>query len=256
MSADLSAIAEHLLDAQDHQHTAEQPSATNELSAEDAYAVQEELITRRLKRGEVIVGLKLGLTSKAKQEAMGVREPIFGVLTDAMQLKEGEPVPLTELIHARVEPEIVYVLKDALKGPGVTKADVIAATGSVHVGLEVIDSRYADFSFTHADVVSDNTSAARFVLSERSLPTDCDLVAIPVTLEVDGEVKEQATGAAVMGDPTEAVALLANWLGARGRQLDADSIVLSGGMTNAHGLKAGSTIRAVFGDFDSISVSA
>ncbi len=256
MSDKLAHFAELLLDAQDNHHTVELPSASTELSLDDAYAIQERLIAARLERGERIIGAKLGFTSLAKQQAMGVHEPIFGVLTDVMRLREGAHAPLAELIHPRVEPEIVFVLGDALKGPGVDRDAVLAATASIHVGLEVIDSRFEGYSFTHMDVVADNTSAARFVLSERALDKDVDLIAIPVAIERDGKVEETATGAAVMDDPAHAVALLANWLGARDKGLEAGAIILSGGLTNAYGISAGTTVRAVFGDFDAIEISA
>ena len=255
MSTDTAVAAELLLQAQDHALTLELFSASTTLDGEEAYAIQDQLIARRVARGELVIGMKLGFTSLAKQQAMGVDQPIFGVLTDAMRLKEGEPLPVDELIHPRVEPEVVFVLKDDLRGPDVSALDVLSASASVRLGLEVIDSRYADYSFTYADVVADNTSAGRFVISERSLPPGTDLAAIAVELQRDGVVEQRATGAAVMGDPALAVALLANWLAERGRVLSAGTIVLSGGMTNAIEARKGSIIRAVFAGLDEISLT-
>ena len=256
MSANLSEIATRLLDAQDHAHTVALLSETEEpLSGDDAYAIQAETIARRLARGEVVVGRKLGLTSKAKQEAMHVAEPIFGVLTSAGVLHEGEPVPVAELIHARVEPEVILILGSELKGPGVDEQDALAACSGLHFGFEVIDSRYENFRFTFADVVADNTSAARFVVSDEPLPEGTDLVNVECVLEVDGKEVERATGAAVLGNPLTALALLANWLGEHGESLPAGSIVMTGGLTNAVALTDSNSVVARFGN-QSIEIHA
>src|SRR5229473_7945971 len=129
-----------------------------ELDLETAYAVQDETLRRRLDRGERLIGVKLGLTSRAKQRRMNIASPLTAWLTDAMVLPAGDPVPQDRLIHPRAEPEIVFVMRDRLAGPGVTAATALAAVGSVHGGVEVIDSRYRDFRFTLPDVVADNVN--------------------------------------------------------------------------------------------------
>jgi len=140
----------------------DRPPITDEwpgLDLATAYAVQDETLRRRLARGERLVGVKLGLTSRAKQQRMGIGSPLVAWLTDAMVLPAGTPVPRERLIHPRAEPEIVFVMGSRLAGPGVTAATALAAVGSVHGGVEVIDSRYRDFRFTLPDVVADNASS-------------------------------------------------------------------------------------------------
>jgi 2-oxo-3-hexenedioate decarboxylase len=136
-----------------------------ELDLPTAYRVQDELIARKQKRGQRVVGVKLGLTSRAKQRTMGIDSPLTAWLTDAMNLPAGMSVPIEELIHPRVEPEIVLVLGERLAGPGVRAAQALQAVPTVLCGFEVIDSRYADFQFRLPDVVADNASSSRFVVN-------------------------------------------------------------------------------------------
>jgi 2-oxo-3-hexenedioate decarboxylase len=226
-----------------------------ELTVTDAYAVQDEITRRRIARGERVIGAKLGLTSRAKQAQMNVAEPMYGRVFSTGVHPSNEPFVVESLIHPRVEPEIVFVMGRRLAGPGVTPADVIAATEYVACGLEIIDSRYSDFSFTAADVIADNTSEARFVLGPTALsPVGIDLGLIGLLLEVDGEQVATAAGAATMGHPAEAVAMLANWLGNRGEALEAGWTVLSGGLTAAVPLTPGSCVSATFGRLGTVSV--
>ena len=187
-----------------------------DLDVETGYRIQDLTLQRRLDRGERLIGVKLGLTSRAKQQRMGVDMPFVAWLTDAMLLPAGLPVPQDRLIHPRVEPEIVFVMRDRLEGPGVDVETAMAAVGSVHAGAEVIDSRYRDFRFKAGDVVADNASSGCYVTAPESLPPeDLDLVAEPVTVLVDGTEVDSATGAAVLGHPGEALALAANELARR-----------------------------------------
>ncbi|MGE0881009.1 MAG: 2-keto-4-pentenoate hydratase [Acidimicrobiia bacterium] len=226
-----------------------------ELTLEDGYAIQDEVTRRRLHAGERIIGAKLGLTSKAKQVQMKVAEPAYGYLFSTGLHPMNEPLDVASLIHPRVEPEIVFLMGERLAGPGVTPADVIAATKAICCGLEVIDSRYADFSFTGADVVADNTSEARVVLGPSFVsPVGLDLGLIGLLLEVDGDQVATASGAATMGHPADAVALLANWLGTRGKAIEAGWLVFSGGLTAAVPLNAGSHVTATFGHLGAVTV--
>lgn len=228
------------------------------LTVEDGYEIQAAIIDRRVAGGDVVVGAKLGLTSKAKQQAMGVDVPCFGVLLGSRRLTADEPVRLNEFIQPRAEPEIVFHLRDALAGPGVTPQDVLAATGAVSCGLEIIDSRYDGYRFTLTDLAADNTSAGRFLLGAQSVdPGEIpDLSLIGCLLEVDGGVVATAAGAAVLGHPAEAVARLANWLGGRGGALQAGWSVFSGGLTIAVPLFAGTYVAATFGRLGHVSARA
>jgi 2-oxo-3-hexenedioate decarboxylase len=254
----VSSVVDQLLEAERDCRELQPFSAAGGFTVDEAYAMQDELVARKLDGDDVVIGAKLGLTSKAKQRTMNVGTPCFGQLLASQLLSADEPVRLDELIHPRVEPEIVFHLRDALAGPGVTAHDVLAATAAIGCGLEVIDSRYAAFKFTLADVVADNTSAARFVLGERRVdPADIpDLSLVGCVLEKDGQGVATAAGAAVLGHPADAVALLANWLGRKGRRLEPGWVVLSGGMTDAVPLTPGCTVTATFGRLGTVRVRA
>jgi 2-oxo-3-hexenedioate decarboxylase len=225
------------------------------LDLETGYAVQDELLRRKVEAGEHLVGMKLGLTSRAKQQRMNVDSPVIGFLTDAMVLPAGEPVVVDELIHPRAEPEIVFLLGAPLEGPGVTAATALAAVERVYGGIEIIDSRYQDFRFTAPDVVADNTSSARFVLGPVGLqPEQLDLSLEACLLEVDGAIVDSATGAAVQGHPAEALALAANDLATRGKRLEAGWLVMTGGMTDAVFVEPGGEVSAHFTSLGSVVV--
>ncbi|HTF48714.1 MAG TPA: fumarylacetoacetate hydrolase family protein [Pseudonocardia sp.] len=221
-----------------------------------AYAAQDEALSRRQERGERIVGVKLGLTSRAKQIQMGVDSPSVAWLTDAMALPAGAPVPRARLIHPRAEPEIVFVMRDRLAGPGVTAAAALAAVDRVYAGIEIIDSRYAGFRFTLADAVADNNSSGVYVTGPVGVrPEDLDLSLEAVLLEVDGQIVDSATGAAVQGHPAEALAFAANTLADRGHAIEAGWTVLTGGMTDAVAIAPGSRVAAHFTHLGSITIS-
>lgn len=227
-----------------------------ELDPMTAYAIQDETLQRRRARGETLVGVKLGLTSRAKQRRMKVDSPLVAWLTDAMILPAGEPVPQHLLIHPRVEPEIVFVMKHRLAGPGVTAAQALTAVEAVYAGAEIIDSRYRDFRFTLSDVIADNASSGAFVLGPVArAPYDIDLAMEAVLVEVDGRVVDSATGAAVQNHPAEALALAANDLGRRGKAIEAGQIVLTGGMTDALPAGPGTRTALHFTTLGSIFIS-
>ena len=207
---------------------------------DDAYAVQDELLRRKLGRGARVVGYKAGLTSHAKMKQMGVATPVFGFLVDEFTVPEGGELKTSELIHPRVEPEICFVTRSDLRGPGCHIAAVLAACDFVMPGIEVIDSRYRDFKFDLKSVVADNTSASRFVIGGRiGRAQDLDLRTLGIVFEKNGEAVAFGAGAAVLGHPAAAVAMLVNHLGSRGQALPAGSLVLSGGITEAVAVEAG-----------------
>lgn len=218
-----------------------------ELDVATGYRIQAETLRRRLARGERITGVKLGLTSKAKQQRMGVDTPLVAWLTDAMVLEKGDPVPQQALIHPRIEPEIVFVMDRRLEGPGVTAEQALAAVGEVRAGAEVIDSRYRDFRFTAGDVIADNASSGAYVLGDVALdPSEIDLVAEAVEVIVDGEVVHTASGADVLGHPAEALALAVNDLAQRGIAVESGWVVLTGGMSDAVDATPGSAVTCRF----------
>ena len=227
-----------------------------ELDLETGYAIQDMTLARRLERGEKLIGIKLGLTSRAKQQRMGVHFPFVAWLTDAMILPAGDPVPQDKLIHPRIEPEIVFIMRDRLEGPGVTSAQAMAAVETVYGGFEIIDSRYKNFRFTAGDVAADNASSGAFTTGPIGLPpSELDLALEAVLVEVDGQIIDSATGAAVQGHPGEALALAANDLARRGHAIEAGWIVLTGGMTDAVFAPPGSSVAVHFTNLGSCFVN-
>lgn len=256
MSIDHAHWADYLLAGVDERRAVQAiTKQVDELTIDDAYAIQAALLEKQLGRGDVLAGAKLGLTSAAKQEQMGVDEPVYGwvpkssVLTDTV-------APLSELIHPRCEPELVFILAEDLAGPDVTANDVLDATSTVVGGIEVIDSRYEAFSFTLTDVIADNTSAARVVIGENGIaPRDADLTTLGCVFEVDGQITGTATGAALLGDPAACVAMLANHLGKHGQKLEAGWLVMAGAATDARPLGAGTVATARYSHLGSVTVT-
>jgi 2-oxo-3-hexenedioate decarboxylase len=243
-AATIAALAEHLENCE--LQARDTPKITDEhpdMDWEDAYAIQFEIQRRKIARGHRVVGLKAGLTSHAKMKQMGVAMPVFGFVADYYAVPDGGECRISELIHPKVEPEIAFVTKAALKGPGCHIGAVLAATDFVLPGIEVIDSRYRDFKFDLKSVVADNTSAARFVVGGQPMGVaGMDLRSVGVVLEKNGEPVAFGAGAAVLGHPAAAIAMLANHLGARGQEIPAGTLILSGGITEAVAVKAGDTV--------------
>jgi len=237
----IAGLAEHLETCQLQVHdtlkiTDEHP----QMDWDDAYAIQAELLRRKRSRGLRLAGLKCGLTSHAKMKQMGVATPVFGFMTDDYAVPDGGECRMSELIHPKVEPEIAFVTSRALKGPGCHIGTVLAAIDFAIPGIEVIDSRYRDFKFDLKSVVADNTSAARFVIGGQPISiAGVDLRTIGIVMEKNGEPVAFGAGAAVLGHPAAALAMLANHLGARGEEIPAGTLILSGGITEAVAVSAG-----------------
>lgn len=220
------------------------PQLTRERSFEvaDGYAIQRAGIALRKLRGDDLVGLKMGLTSRAKAQQMGVHEPIYGHLTARMILDDAGTVLRADHVHPRVEPEIAYLLAQDLAGP-VTPAQALAAVECCCCALELIDSRYQDFKFTLPDVVADNGSSSRFVLGSVRRPRDFDCGNLGMVLEKNGVVAEIGSSAAIYDHPARSLAALANQLALVGERLKAGMIVMTGGATAAIPLSPGDHVR-------------
>jgi 2-oxo-3-hexenedioate decarboxylase len=222
-----------------------------DIPVETAYEAQKLFIRSKLDAGESFVGWKLGLTSKNKQQAMGLAAPLYGRVTSGMLLPYGEPVHLDRFIHPRVESEIAFLLGRDVDGATATTASVLAACEGVFPALEILDSRYADFKFTLPDVIADNASAAGVVCGGRLLPPSAlDVQLEGMVLRHDGEVVDTAAGAAVSGHPAAAVA----WLAREAGHLPAGSLVLSGGLTAPVALRPGSVVSAEFTSLGSVTL--
>lgn len=228
-----------------------------EMEWEEAYAIQQELKARVEARGQDCSLLfKAGLTSYAKMEQMGVKEPCFGFLHADGQVANCGTVAADRFIHPRVEAEIAIRLKASLTGPDCTMEQVLAATDEVLVALEIIDSRFENFNFDLKSVIADNTSAAGWVLGDAvPFTSDLDLVDCEILLSKNGVVAETATGAAVLGHPAKSVAMLANLLARRGEHLPAGALILTGGASAAISVAAGDQIDLTIAGLGALSVS-
>lgn len=201
------------------------------LSIDDAYAISLALLNLRREDGERVIGKKIGVTSKAVQDMLGVHQPDFGFLTDRMWIKGDIDFAGERLIQPRAEAEIAFLLRDDLKGPGVTAEQVIAATACILPCFEIVDSRIENWKIGIIDTIADNASCGVFVLGEaRVSPDGLDLPGLCVKVTKNGEALSEGYGSAVQGSPAQAVAWLANTLNRYGVTLDAGDIILSGSL--------------------------
>lgn len=215
------------------------------LDVEDAYAVSLALLAHRLEAGETVIGKKIGVTSAAVQDMLGVRQPDFGFLTDRMRVLDGSEVRIAErLIQPRAEAEIALILKRSLKGPGVSPAAVLAATESIAPCFEIVDSRIQDWDIGIVDTIADNASCGVFVLgAARVDPRGLDLAALKVSVWKNDQPLSQGLGSAVQGSPLASVAWLANTLGRYGVTLDAGDVILSGSLVPLEPARPGDRFR-------------
>jgi 2-oxo-3-hexenedioate decarboxylase len=214
-----------------------------DLAMEDAYAIQDLVVNHRIRRGERLIGWKMGMTSKVKMKQMGVKDPIYGILTDAMHVPDAGVMQLKGRIHPKIEPEVAFLIGKDLEGP-VSPAQVLQATNGVCAALEVIDSRFENFEFQLPDVVADNTSASGFVLGNFMRKTDrLDLGNLGIVFEVNGVPVQFGSTAAILGHPARSIAELVNMLAKRDLTLKAGSIVLAGGATAAVPVASGDRVK-------------
>lgn len=226
-----------------------------DMSIEDAYQIQQRMLSRRLQAGEKVVGKKIGVTSKAVMNMLGVGQPDFGYMLDSMIYNEGESIPIATLIQPKAEGEIAFVMKKDLMGPGVTAADVLAATEGVMACFEIVDSRIKDWKIKIQDTVADNASCGAFVLGDRLVdPREVDLQTCGMVLEKNGDIVGTGAGAATMGSPVNAMVWLANTLGRLGIPLKAGEIVLSGSLAAMIPVQAGDNLRVTIGGIGGCSV--
>ncbi|HYW91179.1 MAG TPA: 2-oxo-3-hexenedioate decarboxylase [Gammaproteobacteria bacterium] len=252
----VEALAEHLESAELGARAV--PKITDEhpeMTFRDAYDVQYAIRRRKEERGTRIVGLKMGLTSRAKMKQMGVETPIYGFLADYFQQGENGEIDTDGLIHPKVEAEIAFVTRAPLRGPGCHGGNVLAATDFLLPAVEIIDSRYENFRFDLVSVVADNASSSRYVTGSGMLDARAtDLRTLGVLLEKNGEIVETGAGAAVLGHPASSVALLANMLAERDREIPAGSVILSGGITAAVAVEPGDSVCARVQGMGSVSM--
>jgi 2-oxopent-4-enoate/cis-2-oxohex-4-enoate hydratase len=222
-----------------------------EMTIEDAYRVSSALLQKRIDiDGEKVIGKKIGVTSAAVQNMLGVHQPDFGYLTDAMVAEEGEPLSITDkMIQPRAEGEIAFVLKKDLIGPGITASDVLQATDFILPCFEIVDSRIRDWKIKIQDTVADNASCGYFLLGQDAVdPRSIDLSTCGMVLELNGQLASTGAGAAALGSsPVSCVVWLANMLGSLGTPLKAGEVILSGSLVPLQPVKAGDYMSVSIG---------
>ena len=232
------------------------------MTLEDAYAVQKALVAQKLAKGRRKIGWKIGLTSRAMQQALNITTPDSGVLLDDMAFDSGSTVPAGRFIQPRIEAEIAFVMNAPLAGADCTREDVIAATDYVAPSLEILDTRIlrADPATGQAriitDTISDNAANAGVVLGEARHDIDAhDLRWVGAIATRNGTVEETGLGAGVLNDPVTSVLWLARRMAEYGQQIEAGDIVLSGSFIRPIECPPGSEITADFGPFGQVAIS-
>jgi 2-keto-4-pentenoate hydratase len=224
-----------------------------EMSIAEAYAIQRENIEKRIQMGRSVIGKKIGLTSVAMQKMLGVDSPDYGFIMEDMIADEETPLSLNGFIQPKVEAELAFVLKEDLKGPGVTISKVLQATEGIMASFEIIDSRIKDWKIKLEDTIADNASSAMIVLGSKMVPVDSiNLKYTGLVLEKNGEIVDTAAGAAVLGHPALAVAWLANEMAKYDVVLKKGEIILAGAFTKALEIKEGDVFTATFDGVGSV----
>jgi|TARA_B110000259_G_C14008873_1_gene398875 2-oxopent-4-enoate/cis-2-oxohex-4-enoate hydratase len=226
-----------------------------DITIDDAYHISLQMLQRRLASGEKVIGKKIGVTSKAVQNMLGVFQPDFGYLTDKMVFSDEIPISKM-LMQPKAEGEIAFILKKDLSGPGITNADVLAATESVMPCFEIVDSRIDNWEIKIQDTVADNASCGLFVVNEKAAvdPRSIDLSTCGMVVEKNGSTLSLGAGAAALGSPVNCVAWLANTLGKFGIPLKAGEIILSGSLVPLEPIVAGDVMNVRIGGMGNCSV--
>ncbi|WP_346095755.1 2-keto-4-pentenoate hydratase [Streptomyces olivaceiscleroticus] len=225
------------------------------LGMADGYAVQRELTDLLLADGDRIAGYKVGLTSEPMQKLIGVDSPDYGPVLASTLYRDGAEIPLSRFIAPRVEAEIVFVLGERLAGPGVTVARARTAIAGAVAGMEIIDSRIADWRVKIADTVADLASNGAMAFASRLIPlADLDVRLLGMTLTRNGELVDTGAGAAALGDPVAVVAWLANVLGENGVALEPGHLIMTGALHAAVPMTPGDVFRAEFDRLGAVTV--
>ena len=227
--------------------------ADGQFDIDTAYRIQSASIERRLERGEVRSGIKMGFTSRAKMQQMGVHDLIWGRLTDTMMIAEGDEVSMSRFIHPRVEPEIAFVLGEDLCGR-VSIPEAMACVEAIAPALEIIDSRYEAFRFSLADVVADNASSSGYVIGPWCPPEEM-IDNLGIVMSINGRMRQCGSTAAILGNPWRSLVHAARLAELAGEPLQAGWVVLAGAATAAEHMEPGDKIQGEFENLGSVSFS-
>ena len=231
-----------------------------EMTVDDGYAVQRAWVALEVKDGRTIKGRKIGLTSRAMQQASQIDEPDFAPLMDDMFFAQGTDIPISRFISPRVEVELAFILGKPLKGPGATLFDVLSATDYVTPAIEIIDARIEQFDRETKvmrkvfDTISDFAANAGIVLGGRPVkPTEVDLRWVGALLYKNGVIEETGLAAGVLNHPANGVAWLANKIAPFDEQLNAGDVVLAGSFTRPSTAQAGDNFHVDYGPLGSVA---
>lgn len=249
----LHPLAERLVAAIETRTPLDPATVAEGLTADLAYDVQDEVVAAM---GGRVEAAKLGLTSRAKQEQMEVKEPSYGWLLTGSRITAENPLVVADQIQPRAEPEIAFLLAEELEGPEVSPESALAATAALMPAIDILDSRYAGYSFTSPLVIADNASAARFSLGPPVPANGIDLRTVGCVFSRNGELLATAAGAAVLDHPAHAVAWFVRKLWQRGRRLEAGTVVLTGALTAAFPVVAGDEFTVEIDRIGSLAVAA
>lgn len=245
-------IARQLDEAAKYAVSVPQVAAASNINLEDAYKIQRQSIDRRYHRGEKSIGIKLGFTSRAKMQQMGVSDMIWGWLTDTMLYQNGDKLPLHKFIHPRAEPEICFVASKEINRE-LTLQEAKGHIGGLAVAIEIIDSRFQNFKFSLEDVIADNCSSSALVVGE-ILPIDTNLSDVSMQLMINNEEKQSGNTDAILGNPWESVVAASRLVSEAGLSLPEGSLIMAGAATAAEYLKLGDHVKAVLGGSQSVSL--
>ena len=222
-----------------------QISNERSFSRSEAYSIQEAGIELRRGRGETVIGMKMGLTSEEKRRQMDLDSPLYGALTDKMQLGNNASLPTNQLIHPKIEPEIAFSIRHDITAPLSSPQEALSHCDRVFACMEVLDSRYEQFRyFSMEDVIADNSSSSHFVLGAgRDDPSGIPLDNLAMNMKINGESVRQGNSKAISGDPLLSLVQLSQLLSERGQTIPAGSIVLAGAATTAVDLKSGMKVE-------------
>lgn len=228
--------------------------ANPQFEIKDAYKIQLINIEKEVSEGNYITGKKIGLTSEAVQNMLGVKQPDFGHLLKSMEVQDGI-VKIDTMLQPKVEGEIAFVLKDDISGPDITVKEVIEATDYVSAAIEIVDSRIENWKIGIIDTVADNASSGMYILGEKKIdPKKIDLKAVEMNLFMNGELMNSGKGTAVLGDPVNCVVWLANTLFQYGVTLKKGDVILSGALSAMLVAQAGQEFKASFTELGDVTV--
>ena len=236
-----------------HAKATNQLSLVEAFSLKDAYEIQKHSINARIERGENIIGYKLGFTSKAKMEQMGVHEIIWGRLTDQMQIMHNGKMDFKKFIHPRVEPEIAFRVKKDITSL-IQLSEVNEYIDGVAGALEIIDSRYENFKFSLTDVIADNCSSSGFVLGEWKDPMD-SVNDINIEMSINGDISQSGTSNAILGNPYQSIVEISRMMKKYDGSIQAGQVILAGAATSAVYLKSDDKVNAIFGSLGEVKFS-